>query len=97
MPSGHDYNAIQAYLARSLQLNLMEEMPPAPYPARDKKILHLGYVFPKTFLNLICGREILILFGYRGWHYLILIAYQNSIIEKNFFFEIKMSLFLNNI
>lgn len=52
MPSGHDYNAIQAYLARSLQLNLMEEMPPAPYPARDKKILHLGYVFPKTFLNL---------------------------------------------
>lgn len=39
----HEYNAMQAYLARNLlQLNMMEGVPVFSVP--DKKSLHLGYV-----------------------------------------------------
>ncbi|CAA3014395.1 agamous-like MADS-box AGL11 [Olea europaea subsp. europaea] len=57
IPGGNDFEAIQAYLSHNLQLDLTEEMPAAPYPTRDKKILHLEYVFLSFLISSVSLRH----------------------------------------
>ncbi|KAJ9567989.1 hypothetical protein OSB04_003955 [Centaurea solstitialis] len=50
--TGHEYNALQAYLARNaLQLNIMEpiEESPSAYSIPQKHSLHLGYAYLTTY------------------------------------------------